>query len=216
MPFPYTYRGTVELLGDKIRNVKPDKSLIFSVLFNTIKGKQNHNSELTADNLKYSAQAGIFKYEYEVIISVKNNGDDININYDINVSRLINVILLTVIFSAFISFFSIKLFLIFSILFSILFYALNLIYISGLVKKDIESALGRNLYQFNEKEEFTDEQLNWMKDKFRCPACGEYLSIFDIDCPDCGLRIKKSRKYLPVDTSKHKNVRIKYHYREKL
>lgn len=214
MPFPYSYRSTIELLGNKIRGVKPNESLILNILYKKLKDKSGHNTGLTNGNLVYSAQAGIFKFEYDVKISVENRADDININYEINISRIINVILIIVIFSALISFFSVKLFLISSFLFSSLFYVLNLIYINGLVKKDLESSIGENLYRFNEKEEFTDEQLDWMKDKFRCPACGEYLSIFDIDCPDCGLRIKKSRRQLPVDSSKYKDEKITYHFRK--
>lgn len=43
-------------------------------------------------------------------------------------------------------------------------------------------------------EVISEEQLIWIREKDRCPACGEKLTEYDSFCPECGLNLKRYRK----------------------
>ena len=215
MSFPYTYNNKIELFGDKIKGMKPDISLISNLLYNEILNIHPIIVNFNNDFIEYSDKATVFRYEYTVKFNIKYEKNDINIYYQINFAKLLNITLVAIILIAFFSFVSVKYFLIIAGLFSISFYIINLLYINAIVKNLVEKAVGSNIYDFNEKEYISDEQKKWIKDVNRCPACGEYIINLDLDCPDCGLRIKRNRNSLPIDSSKFKDKEIKFHYRKK-
>jgi predicted amidophosphoribosyltransferase len=81
------------------------------------------------------------------------------------------------------------------------------------IEKILKEAIGENRYNFNSSEILSDEQVRWIKDEGRCSACGEALSISDVFCPECGLRIKKGKPYKPYNISKYNDKKITYYYK---
>lgn len=50
-------------------------------------------------------------------------------------------------------------------------------------------------------EKLTKQQLKWIEDNSRCPACGSKITEFDKECPECNLNLENWR-----DVKKQNNV----------
>lgn len=67
------------------------------------------------------------------------------------------------------------------------------------------------------KEGFTDEQLKWIDDKSRCPACGASICEFDQFCPQCQINLQKWRNVIPQKNVSRTNFfdkKINYVYKK--
>lgn len=215
LSFPYTYKNRIKLFGETVNDIKPNTFLIKRLLTEQLKLRAIKIISENVNSINYEAISEIFKFEYSVELTIENKSNDIDIFYEINLNKLINITLIIVILIAFLSVLSVNLFLIFAGLFSVVFYILNLVIINTQISNIIKKSLGNNLYIFNEIENITAEQEKWMNDPSLCPACGEYITIFDQNCPDCGLRIKQNNTKIPVDISKYNDKKLNYHYKKK-
>ena len=100
-------------------------------------------------------------------------------------------------------------------IFSVLFYAVNIFFVSADLVKNLNRIAGNADYNFAGSEQLSPEQIRWINDPALCSACGARPEIFDLYCPDCGLKFKQNRYSIPLNTSKYKDVTVKYHYVEK-
>ena len=75
MSFPYTYKNKLNLLGDKIKDIKPDAFFIKSLIKEELKKRTLNIIDDSATSVKYEAYSEIFKYDYtvEIISKEKNN-----------------------------------------------------------------------------------------------------------------------------------------------
>jgi len=139
----------------------------------------------------------------------------ITVEYEIHLMQLIKITIALIVFIAFFSSFGMIGFLWFSFVFSVVFFLVNLMFADSHIQKTVKSS---HLYvSLNppEQEGFTDEQKKWLKDKNRCPACGEEITIYDLNCPECGLKLKQNKHTIPLDVTKYKEKRFKYHFKKK-
>lgn len=213
MSFPRSYKGKIELYERKIKGEKINLPDLQSIIQQSISDTHIINEEKEAISFKMLNQ--IFRYSFFIQIDCKEKGNDIDINYEIDNEKLIQIILTVVVFLAFLSILSIKYFLIISGIFSIVFYQLNILMNTYSVERLIKEAIGNNRYEFTSSEILSAEQIEWIKDKNRCSACGQYLEVTDVICPECGIRIKKGKKYNPVNLSKYNDRSVNWHFKQK-
>jgi hypothetical protein len=137
------------------------------------------------------------------------------IEYEIKLNKLIMICIALVIFIAFFSSFKFSSFLWFSLLFTLIFYVINIIVVDRQVQTLLKSVICYGAMSEGMEEILTQEQLEWIKDQSKCPACGEGITEYDKNCPECGLKINEVAKLKPYDLSKYGNKHIKYFFREK-
>ncbi len=205
MSFPYTYSDTITFSNNELSS----KSLRNIIIKELTSGKISGYSENEESGL-LKLYSPFLKIPFQINIEVTNS----EISYSVHLDYLIKIILAVIIFSALFSYTSLSFFFWFSSLFSVIFYILNILIINSFVSSYILKILKKYNLISSEKEILTKEQEQWLNDKNRCPACGQYLSTIDLICPECGLHLKRSKHTIPLDISKYKNEPIKYHYKK--
>ncbi len=214
MAFPYTYKNIVELTGENFKNKITGIEFVTNLLVQKIKKQEIKELEHNNNNISFKSNSSLFGIIYKIKINVFEANGDINIEYEILLDVLLKITLFAVIFIAFFSFISVSKFLIFAGLFIILFYSINLLFINSYILKFINDIIGKNLFDFDNSETLSNEQKEWINNPDKCPACGYYIDVFDLYCPDCGLKVKKNKFAIPLDTTKYHDKTIKYHYKE--
>jgi hypothetical protein len=210
MSLPYSYTSTFhfpefedfekQLIIDNIKLQKPKNESLKKI-----------SIEKNRIEFVYHSLFGI---EYPVEISLIEDPLK-KIEYDIKLNMLILVCIVLVVFIAFFSSFGFNGFLWFSSIFTMIFYALNIFIIDKHVQNLLKLALNMHDSESLNEEILTKEQSDWIKDNSKCPACGEDITEYDKNCPECGLKLRENALQKPFDISKYKNKRIKYFYKDK-
>lgn len=209
MSLPYSYSNSIELPDSA--NASLDGVLL--KMFRQFK-ESELVKDLSLDGNKISlSYKSLFRIPYPLELTF-SKANDIRIEYEIKLVKLIQICIGLSIFIAFFSRFEIRGYLVFTAVFILSFFGFNLFFINNFVIKLLESA---NVFSnFNQRNEglIGEEQKKWIKDDTKCPACGEDINEFDVKCPDCGISLRNSTIKSPFDVSKYKNKRFKYHYKE--
>lgn len=215
MAFPYTYSKTLTFtLKGKYRNIKT--SFLQSIIFE----KLRINNKLKGVTVKgkkvlIKAIAPVINFQYSVEFKFFKDEDEIQITYDVNLDKLLMIVLVTIILTAFFSFLSVKYFLILAGILTVSLYAIFYLIIDNFIQKIVKNGIDYIIVNEDYSEKYSDEQLEWIYDDGRCSACGKVLSEFDLHCPDCGLKLKRSRYTIPLDVSKYKDKQVSYHFKKK-
>jgi len=210
MPLPYSYKNKVEI---------PDSEGVdVSYAINVYADHIDHNDfdafEFDEGIIHFIADYSFVNFKYKVDLHIKKD-ELITIGYEIHLIQLIKITLAIVVFIAFFSGFGMSGFLWFSFIFASVFFFVNILFADTHVQKIIKST---PLYlHLNPPTEdgYTEEQKKWLADTNRCPACGEEINIYDVNCPECGLKLKQNQYTIPLDVTKYKEKRFKYHYKKK-
>ncbi|MCF6240265.1 MAG: zinc ribbon domain-containing protein [Bacteroidales bacterium] len=210
MSLPYSYKSKI-IVPDS-ENVEINDAI--NALAGYIHKSGFDDFDFDAGKIHFRTNNAFINFQYEVDLFIEKE-EDINIHYEIHIIQLIKITIALIVFIAFFSSFGFSGFLWFSIIFSIVFYFLNLLFADTYVQKVIKKSPFYQAFDPLEREGFTDEQIKWLHDKNRCPACGAEVTDWDIHCPECGLRLKQNNFTIPLDVSKYKEKRFKYHFKDK-
>lgn len=213
MAFPFTYKKKIELFFDN--DFEKNKVDILYEITKKFAAKKAKIIKRDKENMSLTSKNSLFSIEYPIDIFFGDIPDNYFIEYTIDLDRLIKITFLIVIFLAFFSFLSVSGFLIYSVIFIIAFYIANLFFINSFVERIIYKITGENAYDFTDSETLSKQQNEWINNPKKCSGCGYILDDLVLDCPECGLKIRKNRYSVPLDTSKYENQNIKYHYKEK-
>jgi len=210
MPLPYSYKSKIEIPDsegvDVFYATNAYAEYIDSIGF--------ENFEVDDGIISFVADYSFVNFKYPVNLRIKK-GEVITIEYEIYLMQLIKITLAIVVFIAFFSSFGMSGFLWFSFIFASVFFFVNILFADTHVQKIIKSA---PLYLYlnpTEEDGYSEEQKKWLSDTNRCPACGEEINMYDVNCPECGLKLKQNQYTIPLDVTKYKEKRFKYHYKKK-
>jgi hypothetical protein len=205
VPFPFEYKRSQE--------IKPfESSDVISMIENELK-KRKIKPEKIDSEIRFDLYSGIFRIRFRSIIRIDIQNDETTIHYTVNLNGLVRLILYVIIICIVLSVKSIELFLITSIVFSVLLYFTNLIEIIYKINRIISPYIKSDKKIELSIDQISKLQEEWMKDKERCPACGSNLSIFDTQCPNCDLKLREY-KDVPINHTKEKGVNIRYFFKK--
>jgi len=210
MSLPYTYKSKIEIPESNAFTGEHVQNLLVRQL-NTNQLLSEIVSEEKKLTLNYKALFNI-KYPIELKIEKQNN---IWIHYEAKLMKLIQLSIALIVFIAFFSSFGVSGFLWFSAIFTLIFYSINVLFIENGIQKLIKSTTFYQNLNENSEGKFSKEQLKWMNDANKCPACGEDLQPYDQNCPECGLKLPRKPIARPFDVSKYENKRLSYSYKAK-
>ncbi len=213
MPFPYSIKKKTDIKKPEVGRVNFGKELIKEILHKIFsdKGITDYHSE--KNKIKFKTKQSLVGFEYDLKLEISEKNNVISVEYEFFLDKLLQITSVLVIFIALFSYFNVSTFLIFSGIFAVIFYGINIIFINSYIKNNIEKIYG-NKNEFEQDEELDRKQKEWLKDVNNCPACGERVTEIDLFCPDCGLKVKQNRYSIPLDTSKYKNREVKYIYKK--
>ena len=208
MGIPYTYKSTIEIQGAENYTTNEIIEVFFKELVNN-----NLLSEYRKKGEKINFHyLSLFNIKYPVEITIKNDNLLI-ITYETKLIKLIQISLVLIVITAFFSSFGVSGFLWFSAILTLIFFSANVLFIESGIRKLIKSTDFYQNLNPGKEGQFSKEQMKWMKDVNKCPACGEKLNLYDINCPECGLKLPRKPIAKPFDVSKYDNKRLSYHYK---
>lgn len=210
MSLPYTYKSKIEIPESEAFTT----DVVSQQIIEQVK-KSNLVTDFEFDNQKaifsFSSLFNI-KYPVELTFSKQNI---VHINFEAKLIKLIQLSIILIVFIAFFSSFGMSGFLWFSTIFTIIFFSINVLFIENGIQTLIKSTTFFRSLNAAHDEKLSKEQLKWMNDTNKCPACGENLLAYDQSCPECGLRLPRKAIAKPFDISKYENKRLSYTYKPK-
>jgi len=209
MSFPYSISKKFSFSDEKYQGLtKPYlRKAIITVFADDEFEKEEGNT------IRYKSKHSLvnFNYHYDIIF---DEGEGTNLKFIINLVNLLQITVLLLVMIALLSKFGFRNYLIFSGIFLVVFYFINLVFIQSRISRKVNKAL--NMLGFDIESDFTPEQKQWLADETKCPACGGDIYENDIVCKSCGLKIKQNRFTKPLNLNQNKEQGgIKYHYKEK-
>jgi len=213
MAFPFSHKNKISLITEDELDENKFNNIIYILTqeFNKYNAKDLKSDKNSIEFISKNSLLGI---EYPVKINYSNIKNNYEITYEIDLDKLIKVTLLLIIFAAFFSFLSVSGFLIFTSIFTITFFAVNLFFINSFIERVIIKVSGSSNFNFEGSEVMGKKQEEWFRNPLKCSACGTTISDLDLDCPECGLKIRNNRYTVPLDTSKYQEKSFTYHYKE--
>ncbi len=210
MPLPYSYKSKIEIPDSEDVNLDYATDLCSDYIRN--KALAEYKQEKSS--IFFTSNHSLVNFNYQVELKVKKE-ELITVEYEIHLMQLVKITLALIVFIAFFSSFGMGGFLWFSFIFSLVFFVVNLMFADSYVQKIIKSSYLYLSLNPPAEEGYTHEQKKWMNDKNRCPACGEEINMYDVNCPECGLKLRQSKYTIPLDVTKYQEKRFKYHYKKK-
>jgi len=212
MSFPFTYDDSIVVPETSQIHNKSQIS-IFKSLISEIKLL---NADITNDSdFTFKIKAPLSRIKFDVNVEIENEYSDVAISYKINLELLIKVTLIIVFLSAFFSYFSFTVFLIFSAIFTLVFYYGNVFLVNNQIKKAIIATIGTKNFDFEGSEALSIQQQLWIENPYKCSGCGTNVTIFDLECPECGLAVKSKDYKIPLDVTKFKEKKVVFHFKSK-
>lgn len=215
MPFPYSYSDKLILtLKPKFIDVS-NLQVLSNIDYYFQSDKKTIDTYSDKKQTHYTSIAPIFNFKYSYYFNVNKSNDDITVHYTVNLEKLLTIILVAIILTAFFSFVSVKYFLILSAIFSFGLYSIFYLIINNSIQQKIKNSLTNIIIEENSYENISEEQRNWINDKNKCSACGNYLEDFDLHCTECGIKLNRNRYSIPLNTSRYNEKEINFHFKKK-
>ncbi len=209
MAFPYSISKKFIFLDEKYQGLT--KAYLRKAIISVFSDDEFEKEENNVIRYKSKQSLISFNYYYDIVFD-KNEGT--NIKFIINLASLLQITVVLLVMIALLSKFAFKDYLIFSGIFLVIFYFVNLVFIQSRISRKVNKAL--NMLGYNIESDFSPEQKQWIADETKCPACGGDIYENDIMCKSCGLKIKQNRFTKPLNINQNKEQgQIKYHYKEK-
>jgi hypothetical protein len=214
MAFPYSFVKKIVINKQNYNNISTE--MIRFALLNTYANDTFLNE--TNNSLNFKTNHTLVNFSYKISFRIIENKQNITIDIDVQLVELLKITVLLVVFIALFSKFAFSNFLLFSSIFTILFFIANIIFISADINSRIKKSL--KLLGYNKETDISDRQKEWLLNPGLCSACGCKLSENDIFCPECGLRIKQNKYTKPLNLSTNKSIsnktiKINYQYKKK-
>jgi len=214
MAFPYSYKKNIVKSKSELKDKNIDLANIQKLVRKVVLKKKPVEFGIENQIMSFKFIAPIFNFKYSTELKIKLTKNKLIIDYEINFENLIRIVLVLIILTAFFSFLSIKYFLITSAFISVIVFGISFLSIDNFIYNLILKSIENILIEENVVEKLSEQQLLWINDESICSACGKDLSITDLHCPDCGIKLKRNRHTIPLDVSKYKDKKITYHLKK--
>ena len=209
MSFPYSITKKFKLSDKKYQGLT--KAYIRKAIITVFADDEFEKEEENIIRYKSKNSLINFNYHYDIVFDKAENP---NIKFIINLVNLLQITVGLLVMIALLSKFGFRNYLIFSGIFILVFYFVNLAFIQSRISRKVNKAL--NMLGYDNEIDFSPEQKQWLIDETKCPACGENITENDIVCKSCGLKIKQNRFSKPLNLSKNKEQSgVKYYYKGK-
>ena len=187
--------------------------MISSALLKSLKSAGATDFKFNKNTIHFNLKKSILNFKYSAKFKIIEDKHQLKIEYEFSLIQVFEISLFVIIFAAFASNYSVYSLLTFSIIFLLIFYPVNIFFISNALRKLIKSSY-LSLFPKN-KGDYSSEQQEWINNPNKCPACGAYMNEYTSKCPNCGLTLKHGKRIKShTNQSKFKKAEIKYHYKK--
>lgn len=215
MALPFVYTNT--LISPQPVSAYPDKSGadLAKALTRKFPREKLHQSVIQDDSVEFSSTLSLFNIKYDVSVQFFVENNYWKAKYTLQLNNVILVTLGALLAAGLFSKFTLNHFIWFSIIFTLIFYTINVWFIVAAVKNRIYQLAVFTGFDFDTAEKMSEEQQEWLQNKEQCPACGAHITEYHVHCPACGLKLPGPRKTSPYNVSRINVRQINYNYREK-
>lgn len=161
------------------------------------------------EKLCYKSRKSVGGFVCKVSFDFETKGGGALLAVSVQLEKLLNVILAVILLASLTSAFSVGLFIVFSALFSAVFYFLNISLVLSEVSAFVKKAKGEV-----SEEIMGGEQIEWLNDPEKCPACGSEINHYSWKCHSCGLQFGRKLKTERFNTSAPR-LKFTYSYKPK-
>lgn len=212
MALPFDYTNIIVSPQQEAFNKFSNEDLIDALIRKLPKEKIT-NLQKHATGLTFTSTHSLFNIKYDVSVEFFRQ-PKLQVKYNLQLNNVILVTLGALMAAALFSKFTLSHFIWFSLIFTLIFYTINVWFIASAVKNQIKQLKAFADYDFDTAEKLSKEQQKWLADKEKCPACGEQVTEYHINCPECGLKLPGPRKSSPYNVSRFNFKEIRYDYKE--
>lgn len=164
----------------------------------------------SSNNIYFKEDEGSFELASEILFiksackfSIAFNNDEATIEFEVDAIPLLRAVVIVLMLLGLFSSFTTMLFLFYGALFSSIIYLVGLFFFVAQFKGFIRK------FMINTEESLSPEQVSWMKDSSKCPACGSELQKYQSVCHSCGLECRPPQKFSPFSATKQ-NLKFTY------
>jgi len=209
MSFPLTYKNNMYFDYSSSINI----DVINSALIKSLKLAGATEFKFKENTIYFNLKKSILQFKYSANFKVTNEKDRLKIKYGFSLIQVFEISLFVIIFAAFASNFSVFSLIKFSLFFLLVFYPVNIFFISNELRKIIKNSY---LSVFPENNsDYSKEQQEWMNNPNKCPACGAYINEYSSKCVNCGLTLKHGKQIKSnINQTSPDKRKIKYHYKK--
>lgn len=216
MAFPNSVKNRFEILKNIPENAYLNKNILLDKLENIFDNEDALEfSFQDTGEIVFKTKKSLVPFEHEIRLKIEESPTSYIVNSEFFLDKLIQITVVIVVIIALFSYFNVTTFLIFSGVFAVLFYSINVIYISSILKSKLNTLCPGKNTDYEQDKVLDKNQKEWMKNPGLCPACGMNISSIDLYCPDCGLKVKQNQYSIPLDTTKYKDRTVVYDYKKK-
>lgn len=209
MSFPQTYKNNICFDYSGSKNI----DAINSSLLKSLKLADATDFKFKENTIHFNIKTSILHFKYSANFKIINDKERLKIEYEFSLIPVFEISLFVIIFAAFASNFSVYSLLKFSIIFLLIFYPVNIFFISNELRKLIKASY-LSLFPEN-KSDYSKEQQEWINNPNKCPACGEYINEYSSKCVNCGLTLKHGKRIKSnINQTSDRNKKIAYHYKK--
>lgn len=206
MSFIYRF-SSKEKINIQGKNTNEDK--IFKTLSLYFKSLEITDFVVSDNTISFYSTKSLINFSYKVNIKLIRK-KDLFVVYNFQLTELTKIAILIIIFSAFFSTFSVYAFIVFSVVFTLIFFTINIIFINSYIKQNINKAIKR--FGKIGDEEISNEQKEWMKNPLKCPACGADITKYNDKCLECGLKLSGKKFLSQMNISNYNNEQVTYSF----
>lgn len=203
MAIPYSIKKQLFIYQEANQNIT--KKRLIQTFYNQLQNSKARDIERKDDSIRFSTSASLIRFRYTVVFNFiqKNNG--FVLEYEFFLSDLLIITLIIILIAAFFSRNSFHDYLVFSGIFIVLFYFINVLYIQSSIKTFIK----QNLYFRNSINYQQSAQIN---KRIRCPRCSERIEPHHAKCPNCDFELPNNGISNPVNITNYAHKKIVYEY----
>ncbi len=209
MPIPYSIKNNF------IINRRNEVKSLSNILADTFRGNGDEVYDIDDFGFRVKTNNSLLKLSYDFEIILEKQEGQHTLLYILNLESLVHISVFLIFASAFFLFLSVREFLIYGSLISLLFYLVNLFFIQIYIKKNINPFIESNKTSKKEELIMKEKQKKWAEMPYTCEACGEQLTDLDKFCPECGITIKQPNNAHPINLSNYQDTTVRYHYKHK-
>ncbi len=205
MAFPYAIKK--KLFIHKTANLHITKKRLIQTLYNQLQNSKAKDIEKKGNSIRFSTSASLIRFRYTVEFNITQTNHGFILEYEVFLSDLLVITLIILLIAAFFSRHSFHDYLVFSGIFVVLFYLINVLYIHSSLKTFIkQNSFFRNSIVYRQSAQAHKPS--------RCPRCSERLEHHHAKCLNCGFELPLGNRSHRANITNYAHKKIVYEYFE--
>ncbi len=214
MSFPHTFHGKIysnSFIKDSFNT--PTQRLL-KIIFESVKHFKPRKKHFNNDILTFETRYSLININYKVSIKFEKN-DVPYVTYEFQTNEYLVIGFIVIFAAAFISGFDMMELFIYSLIFYLFFYLINVWFVNYSLRHSIKKSPAFIDHNKNYNLEALFHIREASQKTGQCQVCHSYIEKSAIYCPSCGYKFFHNYYYLPVNITKYSSKPLNYFSQKK-